>query len=70
MTHAPFRGRRPVFIGDDVTDDYVFAVLPVFDGLGFSVARTVDGLAGSFDNPGGVRRWLARLATGQGAPPA
>jgi trehalose 6-phosphate phosphatase len=69
MAHAPFRGRRPVFIGDDVTDDYVFAVLPEFDGFGFSVGRTIDGLAGCFDDPGEVRRWLAHLASGQGARP-
>lgn len=68
MTHAPFRGRRPVFIGDDVTDEYVFAVLPEFDGLGFSVGRTIDGLAGRFDDPGDVRRWLSRLAEQPGAP--
>jgi trehalose 6-phosphate phosphatase len=62
MTHPPFRGRRPVFIGDDVTDDYVFAVLPEFDGLGFSVGRSIAGLAGCFDDPAHVRHWLARLA--------
>ena len=28
MTHEPFKGRRPVFIGDDVTDETVFAIMP------------------------------------------
>ena len=28
MTHEPFRGRRPIFIGDDVTDESVFAIMP------------------------------------------
>ena len=39
MTHEPFKGRRPVFIGDDVTDETVFAIMPDFDGLAFSVGR-------------------------------
>jgi len=29
MTHEPFRGRRPFFIGDDVTDETVFAIMPI-----------------------------------------
>ena len=62
MAYPPFRGRQPVFVGDDVTDEYVFAVLPEFDGLGFSVGREIEGLAGCFDDPAHVRGWLARLA--------
>ncbi len=62
MRHAPFAGRKPVFIGDDVTDDAAFAVLPEFGGIGFSVGREVQGLAGVFDAPGDVRRWLGEMA--------
>jgi trehalose 6-phosphate phosphatase len=62
MTHAPFRGRRPIFIGDDTTDETVFAILPELDGIGFSVGRQVAGLAGCFDTPASVRAWLERLA--------
>src|SRR5690349_5441587 len=43
MRHAPFRGRKPLFIGDDVTDESVFAILPDFDGVGFSVGHLVRG---------------------------
>jgi trehalose 6-phosphate phosphatase len=58
MRYAPFRGRRPIFIGDDVTDERVFPVLPEFGGFGFSVGRRVDGAVGCFDTPADVRWWL------------
>src|SRR5450432_1970134 len=61
MTHEPFRGRRPVFIGDDVTDESVFAIMPDLDGLAFSVGRRAHGVAGHFDEPRDVREWLAHL---------
>ena len=62
MTHAPFKGRRPVFIGDDTTDETVFAILPELDGIGFSVGRQVAGTAGCFETPASVRAWLEQLA--------
>jgi trehalose 6-phosphate phosphatase len=61
MKHAPFKGRRPVFIGDDVTDETVFAIMPDFNGLAFSVGRRARGVAGHFDEPRDVRAWLAHL---------
>src|ERR1700722_19969197 len=61
MTHEPFRGRYPIFIGDDVTDESVFAIMPGFGGLAFSVGRRAQGVAGHFDEPSDVRAWLARL---------
>src|SRR4030081_1544037 len=60
MTHEPFRGRRPIFIGDDVTDETVFAIMPELDGLAFSVGRRAQGVADHFDEPRDVREWLAR----------
>src|SRR5215472_3603213 len=65
MTLEPFKGRRPLFIGDDVTDETVFAIMPDFDGLAFSVGRRAQGVAGHFDAPSDVREFLARLLDDQ-----
>jgi trehalose 6-phosphate phosphatase len=65
MTHEPFRGRKPLFIGDDVTDQSVFAIMPDFEGVAFSVGRRVPGVAGHFDAPSDVREFLARLLDDQ-----
>jgi trehalose 6-phosphate phosphatase len=61
MTHEPFKGRHPLFIGDDVTDESVFAIMPDLRGLAFSVGRRAKGVAGHFDEPSDVREWLAHL---------
>jgi trehalose 6-phosphate phosphatase len=61
MTHEPFRGRRPLFIGDDVTDESVFAIMPDMNGLAFSVGRRARGVNGHFDAPSDVREFLANL---------
>ncbi len=61
MMHEPFRGRRPVFLGDDVTDETVFAIMPDFNGLSFSVGRKARGVAGEFSGPAAVRNWLFDL---------
>jgi trehalose 6-phosphate phosphatase len=62
MAHAPFTGRMPVFIGDDVTDESVFEVLPEIGGKGFSVSRYFPGLSGVFKDPAQVRSALDSLA--------
>jgi len=61
MMHEPFKGRRPFFIGDDVTDETVFGIMPDYDGLAFSVGRRAKGVAGHFDAPSDVREFLAHL---------
>ncbi len=62
MTQNPFRGRRVLFGGDDVTDLDVFQILPEIGGAGFSVGQAFPGVAHVFATPQAVRQWLTRLA--------
>ena len=55
MRHAPFAGRLPVFVGDDVTDEDGIAASVALGGVGLRVPE-------SFGNAAGVRTWLARIA--------
>jgi trehalose 6-phosphate phosphatase len=59
LTEAPFRGRRPVFIGDDMTDEYGFAVINELDGISVKVGpgRTTAGWR--MRDVRAVRRWLS-----------
>jgi trehalose 6-phosphate phosphatase len=61
MLREPFKNRRPLFIGDDVTDETVFAIMPDYDGFAFSVGRRAPGVSGHFDSPSDVRAFLASL---------
>jgi trehalose 6-phosphate phosphatase len=68
MEYPPFKGRKPIFIGDDTTDEPVFPILSQFGGLGFSVGRVVADVSGHFEKPESVRAWLSCIANkGQGA---
>lgn len=62
MRYPPFAGRRPVFLGDDITDETVFAVLPEWNGIGLSVGRKFLGAADWFATPREVRKWLAEIS--------
>lgn len=62
MSVPPFTGRKPIFIGDDVTDNAAFAALQDFGGTGFSVGGVVPGTSFNFDGPQDVRGWLRHLS--------
>jgi trehalose 6-phosphate phosphatase len=62
MSVPPFTGRKPIFVGDDVTDNAAFAVLQDFAGTGFSVGGVVPGTSFNFDGPQDVRGWLRHLS--------
>ena len=70
MSHPPFAGRRPLFIGDDVTDEIVFAMLPEIHGLPIVVGREMAGVDLCFDTPSQVREWLERVSRTDGRVPA
>ena len=56
MAKAPFRGRRPIFVGDDFTDEAGMEAARQFGGEGLRVAEVFGG------NPAEVRAWLSRGA--------
>jgi len=62
MTYPPFVGRRPIFFGDDVTDESVFAIMPELHGIAVSVGRRIPGALDMFETPSDVRRWLEMLS--------
>lgn len=66
MAEAPFQGRLPIFIGDDVTDYGGFEAVRRFDGLAIAVGPRVKS-EWWLPGPRDVRLWLEQLA-GRGNP--
>ena len=59
MQDAPFRGRTPVFIGDDVTDEDAFAVVNELQGISIRVGKASATLARHrLGGVSDVLRWL------------
>ncbi|WP_096702037.1 trehalose-phosphatase [Magnetospirillum sp. 15-1] len=62
MRVPPYAGRRPVFAGDDITDESGFAAVNRLDGLSLHVGRSLVTRAHfRLSTPVSLRRWLARL---------
>lgn len=62
MRAPPYTGRRPVFAGDDVSDESGFAAVNRLDGLSLHVGRSLATKAHfRLSSPTSLRRWLARL---------
>ncbi len=60
---APFKGRVPIMIGDDIGDLPAFKAAERLNGFGLRVASENFGSKGAdFDGPRSVRAWLAGLA--------
>lgn len=59
MAEAPFAGSRPVFIGDDVTDEDGFAACEELGGFGIAVGERVSPTARyALADPDDVLAWL------------
>jgi trehalose 6-phosphate phosphatase len=56
MTVAPFLGRRPIFVGDDLTDEDGFRAATALGGDSLNVLARFGG------RPKEVRRWLKSIA--------
>ena len=61
MEEEPFRGRQPIFIGDDQTDYGGFAAVRRFGGLAIAVGPRVKS-EWWLPGPADVRQWLGELA--------
>lgn len=62
LEEAPFQGRRPVFVGDDVTDEAGFAAVQAREGLGVKVGEGSSAAMGRIESPAAFREQLARAA--------
>ncbi len=59
LEHVPFRGRIPVFAGDDLTDEHGFKVVNARGGISILVGGREDSAARyALADPTAVRRWL------------
>ncbi len=60
MREAPFKGRTPVFVGDDVTDEYGFATVNRLRGLSVKVGPERTAARWRLRDVAAVRAWLAQ----------
>jgi trehalose 6-phosphate phosphatase len=60
MTQEPFKGRLPVFVGDDATDEYGFAAVNAIGGHSLKVGPGPTCAQFRFPSVDAVRQWLER----------
>lgn len=67
MDEPPFAGRRPIFFGDDVTDEDGFRALPRWGGIGVKIGDGETAAQCRMRDPAELHDWLARQASMGGA---
>ena len=66
MAEEPFLGRRPIFFGDDVTDEDGFRALPRWHGIGVKVGPGPTAATHRIADPAALHAWLLRLVNHTG----
>ncbi|MDH4190682.1 MAG: trehalose-phosphatase [Betaproteobacteria bacterium] len=68
MLEAPFRGRTPLFIGDDATDEFGFEVVQRLGGIAIKVGPGASLARWRLADTGAVRAWLGEWASHYARP--
>ena len=61
LQRREFNGRRPIFVGDDVTDRPGFDTAIAEGGLAYAVGWPAPNVSGTFPDPAAVRGWLKQI---------
>lgn len=68
LEHGSFQGRRPIFLGDDITDESGFAVVNARGGVSVRIGSSTDTAAQHIvPDAQRVRDWLEQLTSAEAA---